>query len=123
MALIFLPEGKESILCVKSPFPGSKPDFVRISLKESNMWYWFKQILTPPTFEDEETTRIAALLHTLLLVLFVVIGVVTPIVLVADPENVGLNLLIALPVMLVIVGLLVLLRYARVKMAGGLNRR
>ena len=84
------------------------------------MWYWFKQILTPPTFEDEETTRIAALLHTLLLVLFVVIGVVTPIVLVADPENVGLNLLIALPVMLVIVGLLVLLRYARVKMAGGL---
>jgi GAF domain-containing protein len=80
-----------------------------------------RQLLRPPLFaDDEEKTRIAGLLHAIL-VFVLAVGLVFPvIVLVIDPQSLWFNLVAAAILVLGTVGLFFLLRRGRVRLASAL---
>jgi two-component system sensor kinase FixL len=84
------------------------------------MLIWIRQILAPPVFEDEEKTRIAALVNNFLLVILAA-AVLFPIaaapIRAVDPTRLILNLICA-SVVVAIVGLMILLRRGYVRLTG-----
>ena len=81
------------------------------------MLTWIKQKLASPAFEDEDQTRAAALLNTLLLTLIAIILLVTPVLLYADSANIILNITLIATMVVICLGLLILLHYGWVQLA------
>src|SRR5689334_17202843 len=82
-------------------------------------WHGFKQMFNPPAFpEDEEKTRVASLLHSILWTSFLVVGAVAVATPFVEPEPL-LSLSFALlgSFALVIAGTLVLVRRGRIFLA------
>jgi PAS domain S-box-containing protein len=77
-----------------------------------------KQLLAPPTFDDEDRARTASLLNTMLLVLLGAIILVSPIMLFSDPETAESSAAILGLTTVTILGLLLLIRWKRVQLAG-----
>jgi len=74
------------------------------------MAIWFKRLVLPPVFEDEEETRVARLLNTVLLTFFVAVSLVAAAVLVLygipGPSAELLTLISAVAALLITAGLL-----------------
>ena len=49
------------------------------------MLTWFRQIITPPVFEDEDKTRKAKLLNAMQLILLGIMVAITPVLLILGP--------------------------------------
>ncbi len=77
-----------------------------------------KNLLSAPVFPDDQETRTAALLHTILLVLLAATLVGTVAFILASTENWLISVIMAVVLSLAIVGLMGLLRSGRVRLAG-----
>ena len=82
------------------------------------MLTWFKQIIAPPVFEDEDQTRKAKLLNAMQLILLGVMVVITPVLLILGPDDALTNLSILVPAIGSLLVLLYLLRHGHVELSG-----
>ncbi|MBN1992445.1 MAG: STAS domain-containing protein [Anaerolineae bacterium] len=82
------------------------------------MAIWFKQIIAPPVFENEDQTRKAKLLNTMQLILLGVMVSVIPILLFLDPRDALTNLSLLVPPIGTIIVLLYLLRRGHIEFSG-----
>lgn len=82
------------------------------------MLTWLKHLLKPPVFEDDEKTRVAGLLNTILIGLFVIISLVVVSTLAAGDvlERDLLPVIISIAINILIVGLMVLMRRGQVRL-------
>jgi rsbT co-antagonist protein RsbR len=77
-----------------------------------------RQLLAPPTFDDEDRARTAVLLNTMLLILLGTVVFIAPIILFSNPDEIAANALILGIAFASTFGLLLLLRWKYVQLAG-----
>ena len=82
------------------------------------MLTWFKQLIAPPVFEDEDQTRKAKLLNAMQLILLGVMVAITPVLLILGPDDALTNLSILVPAIGSLIVLLYLLRHGHVELSG-----
>ena len=83
------------------------------------IWAWIRDFLSPPVFpEDEEKTRIASLLNTILLIVLLMAVVFAIPSFIVTPSLA--RILIEVTLILVVFGLLVLLRRGRVRLSSAI---
>jgi PAS domain S-box-containing protein len=104
-------------VCKKTTEENNRGDRL-IPVKEETMLMWIRQLLAPPTFDDADRARTAALLNTMLLILLGTVVVIAPFVLFNNPDAIESNALILGLAFTSTLGLLLLLRWKYVQLAG-----
>jgi len=82
------------------------------------MLTWFKQIIAPPVFEDEDQTRKAKLLNAMQLILLGIMVTITPVLLILEPDDALTNLSILVPLIVSLFMLFYMLRRGYVEVSG-----
>jgi len=84
------------------------------------MFARIKELLAPPVFEDEAKTRSAKLLNTILLITLAATVIGTALIIPMEPEEWVLNLVFGAIITAFLLGLRLLMRRGRVRLAGAL---